>query len=132
MTFPRTTLLAIAAVTASLLAGTALGAGGPGGKFNGSNAGVQQTRGDQRFASADSNKDGSLSKAETTQGMPGLAAQFDALDSDHNGQLSSAEFQAKRATMRTSMSGKMGSNMRGSRRGGGQGPCMTPTPAQTL
>ena len=48
----------------------------------------------ERFAAADLNHDGSLSRDEVSQGMPRLAEHFDDIDTDHDGQLSKAEIVA--------------------------------------
>lgn len=45
----------------------------------------------QRFASADVNHDGYLSRDEAAQGTPRLGEHFDDIDSDRDGQLSKAE-----------------------------------------
>jgi len=48
----------------------------------------------QRFAAADLNHDGYLSRDEANQGMPRLAAHFDEIDSNHDGRLSGDEIRA--------------------------------------
>jgi Ca2+-binding EF-hand superfamily protein len=48
----------------------------------------------QRFAAADLDHDGSLGRAEASQGMPRLAQHFDEIDTDHDDQLSKAEIVA--------------------------------------
>ncbi|MEW9623038.1 hypothetical protein [Rhodanobacter geophilus] len=48
----------------------------------------------QRFAAADANHDGYLSRDEAAQGMPRLAEHFDEIDTDHDGQLSKTEILA--------------------------------------
>jgi Ca2+-binding EF-hand superfamily protein len=47
-----------------------------------------------RFAAADTNHDGFLSRDEAQKGMPRLADHFDDIDTDHDGQLSTAEILA--------------------------------------
>jgi Ca2+-binding EF-hand superfamily protein len=47
-----------------------------------------------RFASADLDHDGYLSRDEAQKGMPRLADYFDEIDTDHDGKLSSAEIVA--------------------------------------
>jgi len=47
-----------------------------------------------RLARADSNGDGLLSRAEVERGVPRLARDFDAIDSNHDGQLSPQEIRA--------------------------------------
>ena len=75
---------------------------------------LPQGRAVERFQSADSNKDGSLSKDEATAGMPRLAQRFDAIDSNKDGKLTADEFQAQRGSMR--------GNARGTGFGKGAGP----------
>ena len=48
-------------------------------------------RAQQRFADADSDHDGRLSRDEARAGTPRLADHFDEIDSDHDGQLTTAE-----------------------------------------
>ena len=48
-------------------------------------------RAQQRFADADADHDGRLSRDEASAGMPRLADHFDEIDSDHDGFLSTAE-----------------------------------------
>lgn len=48
----------------------------------------------ERFAAADANHDGYLSRDEAAQGTPRLAANFDEIDSNGDGQLSKAEIVA--------------------------------------
>ncbi|HVX04615.1 MAG TPA: EF-hand domain-containing protein [Rhodanobacteraceae bacterium] len=45
----------------------------------------------ERFAAADTNHDGYLSRDEAAQGTPRLSAHFDEIDSDHDGLLSKQE-----------------------------------------
>jgi len=45
----------------------------------------------ERFAAADANHDGQLSRDEAQKGTPRLAGHFDEIDADHDGQLSTAE-----------------------------------------
>ena len=47
-----------------------------------------------RFAAADANHDGQLSQDEANEGMPRLAEHFAEIDTDSNGQLSTAEIVA--------------------------------------
>lgn len=47
-----------------------------------------------RFAAADTNHDGFLSRDEVQKGMPRMADHFDEIDADHDGQLSTAEILA--------------------------------------
>jgi hypothetical protein len=49
---------------------------------------------EDRFKKADANGNGTLSKAEAEKGMPRLARHFDALDTNHDGQLTPDEIQA--------------------------------------
>lgn len=44
-----------------------------------------------RFDAADTDGDGALSRDETAQGMPELAASFDTIDTDRNERVSAAE-----------------------------------------
>jgi len=48
----------------------------------------------EKFAAADTDHDGMLSRAEAAAGMPRLAKSFDAIDTDHDGRLSLAEVAA--------------------------------------
>ena len=48
----------------------------------------------EKFAAADTDHDGSLSRAEAAAGMPRLAKHFDAIDTDHDGKLTLAEIAA--------------------------------------
>lgn len=48
----------------------------------------------ERFAAADLNHDGFLSRDEAQKGMPRLADHFDEIDTDHDGQVSTAEILA--------------------------------------
>jgi Ca2+-binding EF-hand superfamily protein len=54
-------------------------------------AGIAQ---ESRFAAADTDHNGSLSRAEVRTGLPRLAARFDELDANHDGQLSAGELRA--------------------------------------
>jgi Ca2+-binding EF-hand superfamily protein len=47
---------------------------------------------DQAFHALDTDKSGSLSRAEIEQNAPALAASFDQIDANHNGALSGKEF----------------------------------------
>jgi len=53
-----------------------------------------------KFAAADTDHDGFLTRAEAQSGMPNIAAHFDEVDSDHDGKLSLAEVGAYFAKMR--------------------------------
>lgn len=48
-------------------------------------------RAQQRFADADTDHDGRLSRDEARAGTPRLADHFDEIDSDHDGMLTTAE-----------------------------------------
>jgi len=48
----------------------------------------------EKFAAADTDHDGALSRAEAAAGMPRLAKRFDAIDTDHDGKLTLAEVAA--------------------------------------
>jgi hypothetical protein len=48
-------------------------------------------RAQQRFADADTDHDGRLSRAEAEAGTPRLAAHFDEIDGDRDGMLTTAE-----------------------------------------
>jgi len=48
----------------------------------------------EKFAAADTDHDGSLSRAEAAAGMPRLAKHFDEIDTDHDGKLTLAEVAA--------------------------------------
>jgi Ca2+-binding EF-hand superfamily protein len=48
-------------------------------------------RAQQRFADADTNHDGRLSRDEAQAGTPRLTEHFDEIDSDHDGMLTTAE-----------------------------------------
>lgn len=48
----------------------------------------------ERFAAADADHDGTLSRTEATAGMPRVAKHFDAIDTDHDGKLTLAEVAA--------------------------------------
>lgn len=54
----------------------------------------------ERFKLADKDANGALSRAETAQCMPRLAANFDAIDTDRDGQLTRAEIRAFIQTLR--------------------------------
>jgi len=45
----------------------------------------------EKFAAADTDHDGSLSRAEAAAGMPRIAKRFDAIDTDRDGKLTLAE-----------------------------------------
>ncbi|MGV7207429.1 EF-hand domain-containing protein [Oxalobacteraceae bacterium A2-2] len=53
-----------------------------------------------RFAAADKDHDGKLSKAEAEAGMPRLAKAFDKIDAEHTGYLTLAQVEAYMAQMR--------------------------------
>jgi len=56
----------------------------------------------ERFAAADLDHDGSLSRDEASRGTPRLAQHFDEVDTDHDGRLSRAEIIAYIKQRRTS------------------------------
>jgi Ca2+-binding EF-hand superfamily protein len=72
----------------SFLAAPSLGACAAAG---GSRSQAMVEKAQERFAAADINHDGYLSRDEAAQGTPRLAAHFDEIDSDHDGQLSKQE-----------------------------------------
>lgn len=45
----------------------------------------------EKFAAADTDHDGALSRAEAAAGMPRVAKHFDEIDANHDGKLSFAE-----------------------------------------
>lgn len=51
----------------------------------------------ERLQAADTNKDGSIDKAEADAGLPRVAKNFDKLDVDNDGRLSPDEFKAMAA-----------------------------------
>ena len=51
---------------------------------------------ERRFAEADKDRDGAISRAEAEASMPGLAKRFDALDANKDGRLSREELVAAR------------------------------------
>jgi len=53
-----------------------------------------QERIDQRFAAADKNGDGALTKEEAEAGMPAVYRNFDAVDANHDGFATKDEVQA--------------------------------------
>jgi Ca2+-binding EF-hand superfamily protein len=59
---------------------------------------MHQARMDERFAELDTDKNGSLSRAEANQPC-GLANRFDAIDADKNGTVTLAEIQASMKKM---------------------------------
>lgn len=79
----RSTTLAMLATLALTLCGCAAASGSRSEQF--------AQRAQQRFADADLDRDGQLSREEAKQGTPRLAEHFDEIDSDHDGLLSSAE-----------------------------------------
>lgn len=56
---------------------------------------------EERFAAADANHDGYLSRDEAQSGMPRIAEHFDDIDADHDRQLSKAEILAYLKQRRT-------------------------------
>lgn len=54
----------------------------------------------QRVKAADTNGDGTISRAEADAGLPRIAKRFDQLDADHDGQLTAQEMQAAMQRMR--------------------------------
>jgi Ca2+-binding EF-hand superfamily protein len=76
--------------TLTLLAGLALALCGCA-TATGSRSQQFAERAQQRFAQADLDRDGQLSRDEAEQGTPRLAGHFDEIDSDHDGLLSTAE-----------------------------------------
>ncbi|MDH5822547.1 hypothetical protein QFW77_06025 [Luteimonas sp. RD2P54] len=54
----------------------------------------------ERFTTADTNRDGRISRDEASAGMPRVAERFDALDTDSDGQLSRDELRAAAQQMR--------------------------------
>jgi Ca2+-binding EF-hand superfamily protein len=61
---------------------------------------------DQYFARADTDADGSLSRAEAERGLPRVAKKFDRIDRDGDGKLTREELQAWLAARRAARSGK--------------------------
>jgi Ca2+-binding EF-hand superfamily protein len=57
-----------------------------------------------KFAAADANHDGSLSRDEAASGMPRMAKHFDEADADHDGKLSMMEVAAYIAKARAARS----------------------------
>ena len=60
---------------------------------------------EQRFKKADSNGDGKLSKVEAQAGMPRVAKNFDAIDTDKDGFITQAEIAAAMASRQGSKGG---------------------------
>ncbi|HXV10052.1 MAG TPA: hypothetical protein VD839_04545 [Burkholderiales bacterium] len=56
----------------------------------------RQARFSERFKQADSDGDGSLSRAEAEKGMPRLARRFDVIDADKDGRVTRDEIEAAR------------------------------------
>lgn len=54
----------------------------------------------ERFAAADTNHDGLISRDEAQQGLPRIAQHFDDVDTDHDGQLSREELGAYLRSLR--------------------------------
>jgi hypothetical protein len=77
-------------VTTTLLAALALGLAGCAGAREARSQQMME-RAQQRFADADTNHDGRLSREEAKAGTPRLADHFDEIDSDHDGELTTAE-----------------------------------------
>jgi len=53
-----------------------------------------QAKRDERFSSADANKDGKLTREEADKGMPGIARRFDQIDTNRDGTISKEEMAA--------------------------------------
>lgn len=56
----------------------------------------RQARFAERFKQADTDGDGTLSRAETEKGIPSLARRFDAIDADKDGRVTRDEIEAAR------------------------------------
>jgi hypothetical protein len=73
-----------------------------------------QGRGMERLKAADTNGDGLISLAEAQAALPRLAKHFDAIDANHDGQVSADELKAARAQrrekMRTAMFDRLDAN----------------------
>jgi Ca2+-binding EF-hand superfamily protein len=59
----------------------------------------------ERFAKADTDGDGFLSRAEVEKGMPNLAKRFDRIDANHDGKLSRDELRAWRQAAKSERKG---------------------------
>ena len=81
----------LTAVTASLTACAANG---------GSRADRIAAKMNERFDSADADRDGSISRDEAGKGMPRIAQHFDDVDANHDGKLSRDEIAAYIRAMR--------------------------------
>ena len=86
-----------AAVAATFAIAAYAGPYGPGAGY-GPGTGQPGAAHADRIRAADQNGDGLISRSEAQAGMPGLAARFDAIDTDKDGNLSAAELDAARAT----------------------------------
>lgn len=75
----------------------------------------------QSFESADANRDGALTLSEAQGGLPAIAAQFTAIDSNGDNKLSLDEMQAHRKAQRPSGDSSMEADQ----------PARTPPPAAT-
>lgn len=113
----RKTLLALSAT--ALLASLAFAQTAPG---TGALPATPQGRALSIFNAADTDKDGALTLDEATRGMPGMAARFAALDTDHDGKVTQTEFQAMQNATR--------GQMRGAMRGAYAGTATAPAAAQ--
>lgn len=113
----RKTLLALSAT--ALLASLAFAQTAPG---TGALPATPQGRALSIFNAADTDKDGALTLDEATHGMPGVAARFAALDTDHDGKVTQTEFQAMQNATR--------GQMRGAMRGAYAGTATAPAAAQ--
>lgn len=90
---------AVAAYAGPFGPGAGCGAGAGGGPGAGSGpCGQPGTTQAQRLQAADQNGDGLISRNEAQAYMPGLATRFDTIDTDKDGNLSTAELEAARAT----------------------------------
>lgn len=92
-TRPRAAALLIAAAMLVPLAACAQ---------DGSRAQRFAAKAQERFAAADANHDGLISRDEAQQGMPRIAQHFDDVDTDHDGQLSREELAAYLKSLRAS------------------------------
>lgn len=113
----RKTLLALSAT--ALLASLAFAQTAPG---TGALPATPQGRALSIFNAADTDKDGALTLDEATRGMPGMAARFAALDTDHDGKVTQTEFQAMQNATR--------GQLRGAMRGAYAGTATAPAAAQ--
>ncbi len=74
-------------------------------------AGDRAARAAERFKRADSDGNGTLSRAEAEKGAPRFAKHFDAIDANRDGQVSPAEIAAWRNTHAAQAHGKPGERM---------------------